>query len=61
MIMDEKLPFKNADEQLDGLRNIIGVLIQDALQIIQCGAYGAPTLEQLERCGKYHALLEELP
>jgi hypothetical protein len=59
--MPEETKFKSASEQLDGLRNFIGVMIQDALVTIQSGTYGPPTLEELERCGEYHALLEKLP
>lgn len=53
--------FSNATEHMDGLRNCLGMLIQDALKTIQGGAYGPPSMEELGRCGQYHALLEFLP
>lgn len=51
---------KSAKEDLDGLRNLVGLLIQEAVVRVQSGVYGPPTLEELETCGKYHAILEQL-
>jgi hypothetical protein len=56
--MENKPNYKNPSEQLEGLRNLIGVLIQDALTIVQSGQLGAPTMPELEKCGQFHVLLE---
>lgn len=55
----DQLP-KTAYDDLANLRESVTKQIQATLKRVQSGAYGAPTLSDLEKCGELHSILEQL-
>ena len=50
-------PAETATSRLDGLRNLIGCMVQEELVRVQSGCYGPPTMAEIELCGQFHDLL----
>lgn len=52
--------YENPSEMMERLRNLVVVFIEDMLTIVQGGKLGKPTIEELDACGRWHALRNEL-
>jgi hypothetical protein len=47
-------------EKLEGLRSLLGMLIEDGLMQVQSGAWGIPTADDLAKCGQLHVIRGDL-